>query len=90
MHYIKSTLPDTNIKKPRHHFADKGPYSQSHGFSKSCTMWELDHKEAWAPKNWCFWTVVMEKTLEISLASKEVKQVNPKENQPWIFIGKSC
>ena len=50
-------------------------------------MWELDHKEGWAPKNWCFWTVVLEKTLESPLDCKEIKPVNPKENQSWIFIG---
>ena len=54
-----------NIKKQRHHFAEKGPYSQSYGFSAShVRMWELDHKEAWAQKNWCFWTVVLKKTRE--------------------------
>ena len=52
-------------------------------------MWELDHKEDWAPKNWCFWTVVLEKTLESHLDYKEIKLVNPKESQPWIFIGRT-
>ena len=52
-------------------------------------MWELDHKKGWAPKNWCFWTVVLEKTPESSLDCKEVKVVNPKGNQPWIFIGRT-
>ena len=52
-------------------------------------MWELDHKEGWAPKNWCFWTVVLEKTLESPLDCKEIKPVNPKGNQPWIFIGRT-
>ena len=52
-------------------------------------MWELDHKEGWVPKNWCFWTVVLEKTLESPLDSKEIKPVNPKGNQPWLFIGRS-
>ena len=52
-------------------------------------MWELDHKECWEPKNWCFWTVVLEKTLESSLDCKEIKPVNPKGNQPWILIGKT-
>jgi len=52
-------------------------------------MWELDHKEGWAPKNWWFWTVVLEKTLESSLDYKEIKSVNPKGNQPWIFIGRT-
>ena len=52
-------------------------------------MWELDYKESWAPKNWCFWTVVLEKTLESPLDSKDIKPVNPKGNQPWIFIGRA-
>ena len=52
-------------------------------------MWELDHKEAWAPKNWCFWTVMLEKTLESTLDSKEIKPVNPKESQSWIFTGRT-
>ena len=80
--------PRQCIKKKRHHFADKGPYSQSYGFSSSHVwMWELDHKEGWALKNWCFQTVVLEKTLESPLDSKEIKPVvNPKENQSWIFI----
>ena len=78
------------IKKQRHHFANKGPYSQSYGFSSShVQMWELDHKEGWAPKNWCFQTVVLEKTLGSPLDSKEIKPVNPKGNQPWIFIGRT-
>ena len=78
------------IKKQRHHFADKGPFSQSYGFSSSHVwMWVLDHKESSVPKNWCFWTVVLEKTLESSLDRKEIKPVNPKENQPWIFIGRT-
>ena len=73
--------------KQRHHFADKGPYSQSYGFTSSYVwMWELDRKEGWAPKNWCFLTVVLEKTLESLLHSKEIKPVNHKGNQPWIFI----
>ena len=77
------------VKKQRHYFADKGPSSQSYGFSNSHEwMWELDHKEGWAPNNWCFWTVVLEKTLESPLNCKEIKPVNPKGNQPWIFIGR--
>ena len=76
------------IKKQRHHFADKGPYSQSYGFSSShVRMWQVDHKEGWVLKNWCFWTVVLEKTLESPLDCKESKPVNPKGNKPWIFIG---
>ena len=70
----------------RHHFADKGPYSQSYGFSSShVQLWELDHKEGRMPKNRCFWTVVLEKTLESPLDCKEIKAVNPKGNQPWIL-----
>ena len=78
------------ITKQRHHFADKGPYSQSYGFS-SChvEMWELDHKENWALKNWCFWTVVLEKTLESPVDSREIRSVNSKGNQSWIFIGRN-
>ena len=71
------------------YFALKGLYSQSYGFSSSLVrMWELDHKEGWVPKNWCFWIVVLGKTLESLLDSKEIKLVNPKENQPWTFIGR--
>ena len=67
----------------------KGPYSQSFGFSRSHVwMWELDHKEGRVPKNWCFWTVVLEKTLESPLDSKETQPVHPKGNQSWIFIGR--
>ena len=79
---------DSMLKKQRHYFANKGLSSQSCGFSSShVRMWELDHKEGWVPKNWCFWTVVLENTLKSTLNSKEVKPVNPKGNQPWIFIG---
>ena len=74
------------IKKQRHHLADKGPYSQSYSFSSNHVwMWELDHRESWALKNWCFWTVVLEKTLESPLNSK-IKPGHPKGNQSWIFI----
>ena len=82
--------PRQHIKKQRHHFADNGPYSQS--FSFPCShgqMWELDHKEGRVLKNWCFGTVMLEKTLESSLNSKEIKPVNPKWNKPWIFIGRT-
>ena len=73
---------DSNIEKERHYFANKGPSSQSYGFSSShVRMWELDYKENWAPKNWCFRTVVLDKTLESPLDSKEIKPVNPKGNQ---------
>ena len=79
-----------SILKNRAFTADKGPSSQSYVFSRSQVwMWELNHKEGWALKNWCFWTVVLEKTLEIPLNSKEIQPVNPKGNQSWIFIGKT-
>ena len=82
--------PRQHIKKQRHHFANKGLYSQSYGFfSSHVRMWELDHKEGWAPKNWRFQTVVLEKTLENPLDSKNIKLVNPKGNKPWIFIGRT-
>ena len=82
--------PREHIKKQRHYFADKGPSSQSCGFSSShVQMWELDYKESWAPKNWCFWTVVLEKTLESLLDCKEIKPINPKGNQSQIFIGRT-
>ena len=77
------------VKKQRYHFANKGPYSQSCDFSSShVQMWELDHKEGWAPKNWYFQIVVLEKTLESSLDCKEIKPANTKWNQCWIFIGR--
>ena len=76
--------PRQNIKKQRHYFVNKSPSSQSYGFSSSHVwMWELDCKESWAPKNWCFWTVVLEKTLESLLDCKETQPVNPKGNQYW-------
>ena len=79
-----------SIKKQRHYFADKGLYSQSYGFSTShIWMWELDHKGGWAPKNWSLQTMVLEKTLESSLGSKEIKPVNPRGNQHWIFTGRT-
>ena len=82
--------PRLHIKQQRHYFADKGPSSQSGGFSRGhIWMWELDKKESWAPKNWCFWTVVLDKTLESPLDCKEIQPIYPKENQPWIFIGRT-
>ena len=79
-----------HIKKHRHHFANKGPFSQSYGFSSSHVwMWELDYKESWEPKKWCFWTAVLEKTLESPLDSKEIQPAHPKGNQPWIFIART-
>ena len=85
--YVK---PRQSIEKQRHYFADKGPSSQSYGFlSSHVWIWELDHKESWAQKNWCFWTVVLEKTLENPLECKKIKPVNPKGNQSWMFIGRT-
>ena len=82
--------PRQHIKKQRHYFANKGPSGQSYGFSSSHVwMWELDYKESWVPKNWCFWTVVLEKTLESPLDCKEFNSVNPKGNQSRIFIGRT-
>ena len=79
-----------HIKKQRHYFANKGPSSQSYDFSSSPVwMWELDYKESWVLKNWCFWTVVLEKTLESPLDCKESQPVHPKGNQSWIFIGRT-
>ena len=82
--------PWQHIKKQRYYFANKGPSSQSYGFSSSHVwMWELDYNEGWVPKNWCFWTVVFEKTLESPLDSKEIKPVNLKGNQSWIVIART-
>ena len=79
--------PRQHIKKQRHYFANKGPSNQGYSFSSShVRMWELDDKEGWVPMNWCFWTVVLEKTLESPLDCQEIKSVNPKGNQSWIFI----
>ena len=78
--------PRQHIKNQRHYFADKGPYSQSYGFSSSQVwMWELNHKEGWVLR--CFRTVVLEKTLESPFDCKKIKPVNPKGNQSWVFIG---
>ena len=79
--------PRQHMKKQKHYFAYKGPSSQSYCFSSGhLWMWELDHKENWAPKNWCFWTLQFEKTLESPLDYKEIQPFNPKGNQSWWFI----
>ena len=79
-----------HIKKLRHYFVNKSPSSQAYGVSSSHVwMWDLNYKESWAPNNWCFWTVVLEKTLESSLDCKEIQPVSPKGNQSWIFIGRT-
>ena len=82
--------PRQHIKKQIHHLADKGPSSQSYDFSSShVCMWELDYEENCAPNIWCFWTVVLQKTLESLLDCKEIQPVNPKGYQSWIFIGRT-
>ena len=81
---------DSIIKKQRHYFANKGPSSQAYGFSTShVCIWEMDCKESWALKNWCFWIVVLEKTLERPLDCKEIQPVHPKGDQSWVFIGRT-
>ena len=87
---LLNSYPGQYIKKQKHYFTNKGPNNQSYGFSISHVwMWELDHKESWLPKNWCFWTVVLKKTLESPMACKEIQPVHPKGNQSWIFIGRT-
>ena len=79
-----------HIKKQRHYFDNKIPSSQSYDFSSSHVwMWEMNYKESWAPKNRCFWTVVLEKTLESPLDCKEIQPVHPKGNRSWILIGRT-
>ena len=79
--------PSQHIKRLRHYFSNKGPHSQSYGFSNShVQMWELDHKEGWALKNWCFWTIVLEKTLKIPLDSMEIKPLILKEINPEYLL----
>ena len=79
--------PRQPIKKQRHYFANKGLISQRYGFSSSYVwMWEMDCEEGWAPKNWCFWTVVLEKTLESPLNYKKIQPVHPKGNQSWYSL----
>ena len=82
--------PRQHIKKQRHYFANKSPSSQSYGFSSGHVWtWELDCEESWALKNWCFWTVVLEKTLESPLDFKEIQPVHPKGDQSWVFTGRT-
>ena len=82
--------PRQHIKKQRHYFVNKGLSSQGYGFTSSHVwIWELDYKESWAPKNWCFWTVVLEKTLESPLDCKEIQPVHRKGDQSWVFIGRT-
>ena len=82
--------PRQHTENQRPYFANNGPSSQSYGFSSSHVwMWELDYKESWVPKNWCFRSVVLEKTFESPLHSKEIQPVHPKGNQSWIVIGRT-
>ena len=82
--------PRQHIKKQRHYFANKGPSSQGYGFSSShVQLWELDYKESWALRNWSFWTVMLEKTLESSLDCKEIQPVHSKGDQSWVFFGRN-
>ena len=82
--------PRQHIKKQRHYFVNKRPSSESYCFSSSHVwMWELGYKESWALKNWWFWAVVLENTLESPLAYKEIHPVPPKGEQSWVFIGKT-
>ena len=82
--------PRQHINKQRHYFVNKDPSSWGYGFFRSCVwMWELDYKEGLAQKNWCFWTVVLEKTLESPLDCKEIQPVHPKGNWSWVFIGRT-
>ena len=82
--------PRQHIKKQRHYFVNKGPSSQGYGFSSGHVwMWESDSKESRVQKNWCFWTVVLEKTLESPLDCKEIQPVHPKGNQSWVFTGRT-
>ena len=82
--------PGQHIQKQRHYFANKGPSSQGYDFSSSHVwMWELDYKESWVPKNWCFWIVVLEKTLESLSDCKEIQSVHPKGDQSWVFTGRT-
>ena len=91
-----SVLAKANIKlwlhnkKQIHYIANKGPSGQGYGFSSGHVwMWELDGEENWVPKDWCFWTVVLEKTLESPLDCKEIQPVHPKGDQSWVFFGKT-
>ena len=82
--------PRQHIKKQRHYIANIGLSSQGYGFSSGHVwMSELDCEESWAPKNWCFWTVVLGKTLESPLHCKEIQPVYPKRDQSWVFIGRT-
>ena len=81
---------DSILKRERHYFASQGPSSQGYGFSRGHVwMWELNYKESWAPKNWCFWVVLLEKILESPFDCKEIQPVLPRGDQSWVFIGRT-
>jgi len=87
---LSRVFSNTTVQKQRHYFANKGLSSQGYGFSSGHVwMWELDYKESWPLKNWCFWTVVLEKTLASPLDCKEIQPVHPKADQSWVFIGRT-
>ena len=88
--YQYNSINIWGVTKQRHYYANKGPSSQGYVFSSSYIwMWQLDYKESWELKNWCFWAAVLEKTLESPLDSKEIQPVHPKGNQSWVFIGRT-
>ena len=87
---VMTNLDSRHIKTQTHYFVNNGPSSQGYGFSSSHVwMWELDYKESWVPKNWCFWTVVLDKTLVSPLDCKKIQSVHSKGNQSWVFIGRT-
>ena len=87
---LVTTFHRQHIKKQRHYFANKGLCSQSYDFSSSHVwMWELEYKESWVPQNWCFWAEVFKQTFESPLDCKEIQPVHPKEDQSWMFIGRT-
>ena len=88
--HLMTNLDSKHIKKQRHYFVNKGLSSQGCGFSSGHVwMWELDCEESWVQKNWCFWTAVLEKTLESPLDCKEIQLVHSKGDQSWVFIGRT-
>ena len=88
--FFNWSIFDLQYYMQRHYFVNKGLSSQGYGFSSSRVwIWELNYKESWAPKNWCFWTVVLEKTLESPLDCREIQPVHPKGDQSWVFIGRT-
>ena len=88
--WLEEAQPRQQIKKQRHYFVNKGPSNQGYNFSSGHVwMWELAYKESWVQKNWCFWTVVLEKTLESPLDCKKIQPVHPEGDQSWVFIGRT-